>query len=145
MSKCPKLCTTLFWVEKNLRQKEREYFQNLNCKKLPNRVPPILWNLPNGTLCKPLRKFFWTTYFSFCRFLEFIHLLSRVFHTNIFSNAALLFVVVSCCCWALGGFVRVSWQNVSKNRSVAKDRVPPLLLLGAPLFDETQLSKLIFN
>ena len=31
---CPKLYTTLFRVEKNLRQKERKFFQNLNRKKL---------------------------------------------------------------------------------------------------------------
>ena len=37
---------------------------------------------------KPLRNFFWRTFFNYCRFLELIHLQNRVFHTYISSNAA---------------------------------------------------------
>ena len=37
---------------------------------------------------KPLMNFFWRTFLNFGRFLELIHLLNSLFHTNIFSNIA---------------------------------------------------------
>ena len=42
----------------------------------------------SSLVTKPLRKFFWRTFFNFGRFLELIHLENRVFHTYISSNTA---------------------------------------------------------
>ena len=42
----------------------------------------------SSLVTEPLRNFFLRTFFNFCRFFEFIHLLNRVFHTYILSNAA---------------------------------------------------------